>query len=446
MIRKVLGNNRGVALVVTIAVVILLITVTMELNRKVRTGVISASAARDRMTLSYMASSGIHIGMAMLMADKKKDLKENKEIDTVLEDWNDEEQIEEVLAEFPFEEGELSVSIADELGKIQVNALVVYPKGRELNPAQQQLWDRFLRPIVSLDEEADLNATTDIINSMKDWLDLGDDDAITGLNGAESDYYEGLDPPYSCRNGPFTHLGEMFMVKGVKPEYFENIGDVSLEELGGGALNGMLGDEALQALGGELPEDALDDTDGLSLADLGLATGISDFMTVYGMTHVEEANRKVDGRSFTFNGKININTADMSVLAALLPPGSELLAGSIYQKREFDAESTGVDAGMLATWGHYFPGLDTTILEAPNLADPTWYKTAPGCQDIKIDPNLISLKSDFFRITSTVFLNEMEMTVSAVVQREPIDKNDKNNKLQKNTSKWRCKVLSWETK
>ncbi len=48
-----------------------------------------------------------------------------------------------------------------------------------------------------------------IINSLKDWLDSGDDDAITGLSGAESDYYEGLEPPYSCKNGPMDNLGEV---------------------------------------------------------------------------------------------------------------------------------------------------------------------------------------------------------------------------------------------
>jgi len=60
-----------------------------------------------------------------------------------------------------------------------------------------------------------------IINSIKDWLDSGDDDAITGLSGAESAYYQDLDPPYPCRNGPFPHLGELALLKGVTAELFE---------------------------------------------------------------------------------------------------------------------------------------------------------------------------------------------------------------------------------
>jgi general secretion pathway protein K len=46
-----------------------------------------------------------------------------------------------------------------------------------------------------------------------DWLD-GDD--TPRFEGAEGDYYESLDPPYGCANGPFLTVGQIFLVKGVK--------------------------------------------------------------------------------------------------------------------------------------------------------------------------------------------------------------------------------------
>ncbi|WP_172683931.1 type II secretion system protein GspK [Desulfosarcina cetonica] len=71
------------------------------------------------------------------------------------------------------------------------------------------MWERLLEHVFSLFEAQPDSDPNMIINSLKDWLDSGDDDAITGLSGAESDYYEGLEPPYSCKNGPMDNLGEV---------------------------------------------------------------------------------------------------------------------------------------------------------------------------------------------------------------------------------------------
>ncbi len=433
MIARILKNDRGIALVVTIAVVTLLIAAALELNRRTRSGVMLSAASRDRLTLSYIASSGIHIGMAMLMKDKKDDLKlpTGKAVDTVLEDWNDPEAIDEVLADFPFEEGAVTVKITDELGKIQVNALVDYPKGRDSKDVQRQLWDRFLRPVVSLDEDAEINATQNILDSLKDWLDLGDDDAITGLNGAESDYYLGLDPPYSCRNGPFTHLGELLMVKDVKQEYFEEIAESTLQSLGGGdGLSSML-----ETLGIDYPED----TDDLTLEDLGISTQISDFMTVYGMTHEDDKSKWVDGRSFKYDGEININTADIPVIATMLEPPPGLPPESVYML-----------AAAIAEYRAEVPE-ESTIKH--DLSNKNWYKDVTGITNsvtmpdgsnkninVTINSGLITTTSDFFRIEATASLNELESTIVAVVQREDISKKSAN------TNKWQCRVLSWESK
>ncbi len=451
MLGKVLKNEQGIALVVTVAVCMLLVAVSLELNKKVRTTVFSSAAARDRVTLSYMASSGVHVGMMLLVADKNKDKEENRDekkwSDTIMEEWADTDIIADALANIPFEDGEVTLEISDELGKIQINALVDYPKGREFNVNQKQLWDRFLRPIVSLDEESDLNATADIINSVKDWLDFGDDDAITGLNGAESEYYEGLDPPYSCRNGPFTHLSELMLVKDIKPEYFQAIGGASLDALSGGAAQGLAGEMIKQFTKVMTDDDAAEESDpedfgDMSMDDLGVSSEISDFMTVFGRTQVDPT-KKVEDRSFTYEGKVNINTAGMPVLAAILPTGQEYLAASIYTYRQWDGTDT---TGLVSTLnfiqqsGNLPQNIGSIPAGPPDFTKDDWYKNAPGWPSgQKIDANLITKTSNFFRIESTAFLNEMQMTIIAVVQREEI-KNDNYKK------KWQCKVLSWETK
>jgi len=103
-----------------------------------------------------------------------------------------------------------------------------------------------------------------IINPVKDWLDSDDNDAITGLNGAEKEYYQDLEPPYLCRNGPFRYIEELTRVKGITPELFCS-------------------------------------------ADQQLL-GISRYITVLGIAQLND--------KFTYDGKININTADLPSLPA----------------------------------------------------------------------------------------------------------------------------------
>lgn len=351
MIRSILSNNRGVVILVTIAVITLLITIALELNSKSRSMIASTAAIRDQYTLSHMTSSGINAAIALLIKDKLE-----SETDSIQEDWANPDKIVFLLEDIPFEDGEIKLKISDELGKIQVNALVAYPDGNDFNEFQKNLWDSFLRLIIferELPEEIDPSC---IINSVKDWLDF--DDSITGLNGAESEYYQDSDTPYSCRNAPLSDLNQLAMIKGVASDLFYNYN--------------------------KMP-------------------GIPEYMTVYGMA---------DSGS-TYAGKININTAEANVIAALLPDDSRHLSSAICEYRQ---ESS-----------------DLKFLH--NLSSNTWYKNVSGCEDIEIDSSLITTSSDFFRIVSVAKLREMEMTTTAIVQRVKDDES----------GKWKCKILSWQT-
>ena len=349
-------NNRGIAILITLTIITIIITASLELHRKMRFAAVSTAAARDRVTLTHMASSGINAAMAMLVKDKNEST-----IDSIQEDWANSEKINELLKDIPFENGKTTLTISDELARIQVNALVKYPEGRDFNESQRIMWDRLLRLLFSQDESLKEIEPTSVINSVKDWLDFGDNDAITGLNGAESEYYQDLDPPYSCRNGPIDHLGELVLIKGITRDLYQSVGEMFR---------------------------------------------ISRYMTIYGITSAGK-------NTFTYKGKININTAELPVLIALLPSENEDFALLIFNYRQETTDSKYIN----------------------DLSDPAWYKNAPGCSDIQIDPGLITASSDLFRIESTATLNEMETTTTAVVRRE----------TDKKTGKWMCRVLSWQT-
>jgi general secretion pathway protein K len=354
--------QRGMAVVMTMAVVLLVATAALELHINERTNLLNAAAMRDRITLDQMATSGINLAMAVLVKDRQ-----DSESDSLQEDWADEETMAALVEQLPFEKGKLVVKISDEMAKIQINALVQFPEATQFNEKQRQIWERFANNLLSIyellgDEVGEMEDTDPmtIINSVKDWLDK-DEDIITGLNGAESDYYQELDPPYECKNGPFDHISEVRLVRGITPELF----------------NGIAG-----------------------------AAGLGNYITVYGAAEVND-------QQFSYPGKININTAELPVLKVLLPSGSEDFADLLIDYRQ-------------AVSGTQYTN---------DLTNINWYKNVPGFSGITIDPDLISVSSNIFRIVATAVIDETKAVTIAVVQRE----------RESDSAPWKCKVLNWKT-
>ena len=352
---KIIANNRGIALLITISVTTILVAAALEYNRRARFEVLATAAVRDRLTLSYMASSGVHAAMALLIKDKAE-----SNFDTLQEDWANPEKIDEIIQEIPFDNGKLSVAITDELSKIQVNALVKFPDSRQFNASQVMIWERMLNLIGSEDDLQDDSNPVSIVNAAKDWLDSGDDEATTGLTGAESSYYEEQDPPYASRNGPLADLSELLLIKGLTPQLYYGTKD---------------------------------------------APGLANYMTVHGLAVGA-------GTSFTWPGRININTADIPVLAALLGTENQDLAQAFYEfRQEMAAEK-----------------------DVHDFSNPKWYKNITGFSDVTLDPGLIAISSDVFRIQSTASLNAIQSSVIAVVQRVQ----------NPESGKWTCQVLNWK--
>jgi general secretion pathway protein K len=354
---KTICNNRGIALLLTISVTTILVALALEYNRRARFAVLSTAVTRDRLTLSHMASSGIHAAIALLVKDRAE-----SNIDSLQEDWANSDKINELLSEIPFDAGTLAVTIADEMGRIQINALVTFPDSRNFNESQRLLLERYLNYFKDDNEETPEDSQPPaIINSLKDWLDFGDDEAITGLSGAESSYYQDLSPSYSSRNGPISDINDLLLVKGITPELFYG----STEK-----------------------------------------PGIESFLTEYGM-------KPGAGTSFTFPGKINIFTAELPVLVAMLPSENVDMAQAFFDLRQ--------DAA--------------TNKDTPDLSNPTWYKDIAGASGINLDTNLITTASDIFRILSVAKVNNSALTVTAVVRRIQNAK----------TGKWTCNILSHQT-
>lgn len=345
------ANQRGVVLLATLAMMLALFVMVTEVNRHSRRELATAGIASMASELRVTAVSGIHIGMAFLSQDGKEG-----GTDTVQEAWADEEKLKTFISTLDFERGKLDLTITDELGKIQVNALVQYPDGKQFNADQKALWGRFFDLVNKSEGDLEsLGENTGIINAVKDWLDYGDGDATTGLSGAEDDYYLNLKNPYPCGNGPLRSLTEMVRIKGI-------------------------------------------DEDLLTREEYGYR--LLDLLTAYG---AEAAQARDDGetvRRYTFPGRININTAGLPVLFALMPDtlsdmDKEMAATSIIEYRSDQGE-----AGFL----HPLEG--------------EWYNTCPGCENNGMKKEMLRTDSTVFSITARAGDGQGSVAIQAVVRRD----------------------------
>ena len=104
---------------------------------------------------------------------------------------------------------DMVVRIYNHAGKINLNGM------REAN--LQLIIEKRLGP------EPDPQRVQELLGAWTDWTDLND---LAGINGAESDYYESLDPPYSARNSrELDSVEELRLIRG----YDELFKDVNLD-------------------------------------------------------------------------------------------------------------------------------------------------------------------------------------------------------------------------
>jgi general secretion pathway protein K len=96
--------------------------------------------------------------------------------------------------------GTVSVKIVDLERKININTAAA--------PLLQQVFTTM---------GVNANDISVLSDSIQDWIDTDD---ATRPAGAESDYYQGLNPPYFAKNGPMDDLSELLLVKGVTPAMY----------------------------------------------------------------------------------------------------------------------------------------------------------------------------------------------------------------------------------
>jgi general secretion pathway protein K len=186
------SNERGVALILVLWIFIFLFVVAFDFSSSVREEANAAQRFNDDNQGYYLALAGFQKGLYDFLSQSA-----GKQLPR--------DQQPPDLFDGSWREGKLGASgyrvrLIDEGGKINLN----------------RIDENALRRIfTNLGIEEPRRSI--LVDSIMDWRDPDD---LHRINGAESDYYRSLSPPYSAKNGPFDTVEELLWVRGVTSSLF----------------------------------------------------------------------------------------------------------------------------------------------------------------------------------------------------------------------------------
>lgn len=203
--RTIVKNQKGgVALVLVVWIMVVLIAIAGEFTYSMRTEVNIARNFKEEEEAYQLALAGIEQAKLEILAVKINTVVYINE-DNVLV-FGDGGEEEETLIERKGElgNGSFAYVITDEDGKFNINTA-----------SDDPLFKNRLKFIIG---ETGIESTEvdTIVDSIIDWRDTTEG---FHLYGAEEDYYQSLEKPYSCKDGPFDSLEEILLVKGMTSEY-----------------------------------------------------------------------------------------------------------------------------------------------------------------------------------------------------------------------------------
>ncbi len=215
-------TQHGVALVLALLVVALVTVIAVELSWRFELTLVRSANRWYGVQSSAYLHGAEQLAAYALKMDAEQDQESGELKDTLNDVWA-------MPVETPMEDGWLRGRVEDAQGRFNLNSLVVKAKPPKNNAKDWQNWTapqrRFIRLLqtIELEEEVFLDRSTaeNITQAVIDWID--DDSDETGFGGAESDYYGQLEVPFFIANKPMSSVSELFIVRGMTPQFYQKL-------------------------------------------------------------------------------------------------------------------------------------------------------------------------------------------------------------------------------
>lgn len=192
-----IGNQRGVALIVVLWIFIFLFVVAFDFSASVREEAAATHRFSDETQGYYLAVGGFQRGVYDFIHQAGGT---NPQSNPKPDDLFDGSWREEKLGG-----GGFRVRLIDEGGKINLN----------------RVNEEILRRVFT-NLGVDGSVTDVLVDSIMDWRDP---DELHRTNGAESEYYQSQSPAYSARNGPLDSVEDLLWIRGMTPALYYGSAD-----------------------------------------------------------------------------------------------------------------------------------------------------------------------------------------------------------------------------
>lgn len=194
------SSQRGVALL-TILVMVALATILAATiaKRQTNTAENTGYLMRQNQSLLYAKSAEAFFSELLI-----QDNDNSSSIDHLQENWA------KPMPPFPVEDGSVSGKLLDESGKFNLNNLV--KADGKVDDSARRWFEKLLQRV---------GLPAELSQAVIDWQDA--DDETIGAMGAESSYYQGLDPAYLASNTKFHRIEELKLVRGFEGKNYDLI-------------------------------------------------------------------------------------------------------------------------------------------------------------------------------------------------------------------------------
>ena len=197
---KIYSSQRGIALL-TILVMVALATILAATiaKRQTNTSENTGYLMRQDQSLLYAKSAEAFFSELLI-----QDSDNGSSIDHLQENWA------KPMPAFPVEDGFISGRLLDESGKFNLNNLL--KADGSVDDSARRWFEKLLQRV---------GLPAELSQAVIDWQDA--DDETTGAMGAESNYYQGLDPSYLASNTRFHQVEELKLVRGFEGKNYDLI-------------------------------------------------------------------------------------------------------------------------------------------------------------------------------------------------------------------------------
>ena len=197
---KLYGRGRKAFVLLTVLVVIAFLALAAyRYNDLMRSEYLASHGAQRSAESRALAESGLNYSMAVLFAGQGQlavNTSQSLEVDPANSS--------------PLKGSFQIIQVEEESAKLNLNSLLDLDSSGDT-----------LRQVLEKVQSTIPEMTDDVIAAIIDWMDEDDD---LEEQGAETEYYMALDPPYRAKNAPVDSIEELLLVRGVTPALLNGSG------------------------------------------------------------------------------------------------------------------------------------------------------------------------------------------------------------------------------